>query len=157
MKKTTLLLALALVLSACGPAATGSQDDSSNMDEPVASDQYTPPPADQPYAARPEDGAWARGEVFINLADLLIRESYPLQVALQLEGGLPTPCHQLRVVVSPPDAGNRIMVEAYSVVDPALICVQVIESFSQTVELGAYAGGRYTVYVNGELVGEFDS
>ncbi len=157
MKKITLLLVLALVLSACGPAATGSQGGSPDMDTPVTSDQDTPTPSAPPYAVKAGDANLSRGNVFIDSADLVVRESYPPQISLLLEGGLPTPCHQLRVVVAQPDAENRIMVEAYSVVDPAAICIQVIEAFSQAVEMGTYASGHYSVYVNGELVGEFDS
>ncbi len=157
MKKITFLLVIALALSACGTAATGSGDDSANMDEPVTGGQATPTPSDLPYAVKAGDANLSRGNVFINSAELVVRESYPPQISLLLEGGLPTPCHQLRVVVPQPDAENRIMVEAYSVVDPAAICIQVIENFSQAVEMGTYASGHYTVFVNGKLVGEFDS
>jgi hypothetical protein len=157
MNKITFLLVIAVALSACGPAATGSRDGSPDGDNPVSSDQDTPVPSDLPYAVKAGDANLSRGNVFIDSTDLVIRESYPPQIALVLAGGLPTPCHQLRVVVSPPDLGNRIDVEVYSVVDPAAICIQVIEAFSQTVEMGTYASGHYTVFVNGELAGEFDS
>ena len=36
----------------------------------------------------------AGGAVYIDTADLLIMESYPVQVALHITGNLPTPCHE---------------------------------------------------------------
>jgi hypothetical protein len=153
MKKMLIFLVFSLVLSACGSAGANAPD----MDAPVSNDQDTPAPSDPPYAIKADDVNLTKGNVFIDRTDLVIRESYPPQIALMLEGGLPTPCHELRVVAAQPDAENRIMIEAYSVVDPNKICVQVIEAFSQTVELGTFASGHYTVFLNGEQIGEFDS
>jgi hypothetical protein len=89
--------------------------------------------------------------------DLLIRESFPPQIALTLNGELPTPCHQLRVLVNEPDADNRIDVEAYTVVNPDLACIQVVEPFEATLDLGTYPSGHYSVWVNDEPAAEFDS
>jgi hypothetical protein len=87
----------------------------------------------------------------------LIRESYPPQITLSLQGNLPTPCHNLRAKISEPDAENKINVEVYTVVDPNMMCTQVLKPFQETVELGTFPNGHYSVFVNGELVGEFDS
>ncbi len=35
--------------------------------------------------------------------------------------------------------------------------IQVIEPFATTVSLGTFPAGHYSVYVNNELIGEFDS
>ena len=93
----------------------------------------------------------------IDRSDLLIMESYPIQIALVLQGSLPTPCHQLRVIAKPPDEQNRIQVDVYSVVDPAMVCVQVIELFEVNIGLGSFPTGHYSVWVNEDLVGEFDA
>ncbi len=37
-------------------------------------------------------------------------------------------------------------------VDPEVVCVQVLQQFEETIELGSYTGGSYTVWLNGELV-----
>ena len=95
--------------------------------------------------------------VFIEEQGLLIRESFPPQIALSLSGNLPTPCHQLHANVTPPDAENKIIIDVYSVTDPTLICTQVLSPFTETVELGTYPSGHYAVWVNGALAGEFDS
>lgn len=109
------------------------------------------------YAPKPEDAKLQKGMVFPNLQDsgILLQESFPVQVILVLSGDLPTPCHQLRVKASPPDSENRIQVEAYTVVDPEMICTQVIKPFETQVALGSFKSGKYTVYVNGEYLGEF--
>jgi hypothetical protein len=109
------------------------------------------------YAPKPEDAKLERGMVFLNLEDsgILLQESFPVQVTMVLSGNLPTPCHELRVNASPPDSENRIQVEAYTVVDPEMICTQVIKPFETQVALGSFESGKYTVYVNGEYLGEF--
>lgn len=109
------------------------------------------------YSPKPGDKNLTVGNVFLDIApnDIVLMESYPVQVKLSLHGNLPTPCNQLRVKVSQPDAENRIQVEIYSVVDPNMICTQIIEPFDAQVSLGSYSSGKYTVYVNGEYLGEF--
>jgi len=113
------------------------------------------PPATNPLEPLPDEASMSRGEVSITAQELLIMESYPLQVALLIKGTLPTPCHNLRVEVSEPDIQNIIAVEAYSLVDPDQNCIQVLESFDENIPLGSYPDGSYTVTLNGEEVGEF--
>jgi hypothetical protein len=92
--------------------------------------------------------------VFIDSQDILVMESFPPQYKLSLSGSLPTPCHQLRVKVSEPDAQNRIVVEAYSLVDPEEVCIQVLEPFEANVPLGSFASGEYTVLLNNQEIGQ---
>ena len=118
------------------------------------------PAATPPWAPQPGDAALNRGEVFLDGAEVILLESFPMQARLRLVGSRPTPCHALRVVVSPPDADNAIAVEVYTVVDPSQICTQVLEPFEETIPLGSFPtaehpSGTYTVLVNGELAGEF--
>ena len=93
----------------------------------------------------------------LNSSELLTLESSPLQFTLALKGSLPTPCNQLRVDVSPPDSENKIIVDVYSVVKADEICAQVVEPFEENVPLGSFPAGHYTLWVNGELVTEFDA
>jgi len=116
------------------------------------------PSASEPdYSPKPGDEKLTVGNVFLDIAanDIFSMETNPVQVKLSLHGNLPTPCNQLRVKVSQPDSENRIQVEVYSVVDPDMICTQVIEPFEAQVSLGSFNSGKYTVYVNGEYLGEF--
>jgi hypothetical protein len=110
-----------------------------------------------PLAPLPDDKQLTRGNAFVQESGLLIRESYPPQIALSVSGELPTPCHQLRIAVPTPDPDNKIAVEVYSVVNPDMMCTQVLKPFQEQVELGSFPSGHYSVWVNGELVGEFDS
>jgi hypothetical protein len=112
-------------------------------------------PGARPWQPLPSDAGMARGSVFIDDMALNMLESMPVQVELRLIGSLPTPCHHLRVDVSEPNAKNRIDVEVYSLTDPNLMCIQVLHEFDESFTLGTYPVGTYSVYVNGQLAGEF--
>ena len=146
-----LALLAALVMAACaGAVQPGSPD------EPVGSppDQGGAQPAPAPWEPAAGDEDMSRGEVFVDTQDILVLESFPPQFVLALAGSLPTPCNQLRVRVSDPDAQNRILVEVYSLVDPGQACIQVLEPFEANVPLGSFASGEFTVLINGQEIGQ---
>ncbi len=97
------------------------------------------------------------GAVYINGTDLLVAESYPVQIFLHIMGDLPTPCHELRSQVATPDEQKRIFVTAWSESDPAAMCIQVLEPFDVNIPIGMQgeSDGTYRVWLNAELVGEF--
>jgi len=111
----------------------------------------------QPYAPQPGDSSRERGNAFVDSSELLVMESYPVRIMLVLEGNLPTPCNQLRVVANPPDEQNRLYIDVYSVSDPAETCIQVLDPFEANIGLGSFPSGHYSVWVNDEMTGEFDS
>jgi hypothetical protein len=37
------------------------------------------------------------------------------------------------------------------------MCVQVLQPFDTNISLGSFTPGLYKVYLNGEMIGEFDS
>jgi hypothetical protein len=125
------------------------------MVEPTQRPQ--PGPINNVYLPEQNDVNFSRGQVYIDSSDLLVMESYPVQIALNLKGNLPTPCNRLRVVANPPDEQNRIEIEVYSVIDPEQVCIQVLEPLDANIGLGSFPTGHYSVWVNGEMVGEFDS
>jgi len=161
--KPGIFLLLILLVTSCTPAAGATQDVVSTLSPDIA--VTSPPeqtiPADQPmenpFAPKPDDASLSRGNAFTQEASLVIRESYPPQISLNLAGDLPTPCYQLRVQIGKPGSDNRINIDVYSVVDPDRMCTQVIKPFEASVDLGTFPQGHYSVYVNGELAGEFDS
>jgi hypothetical protein len=130
--KTRLLitLGLAFILSGC------------------AEGMAAPEPTEEPKS---ED----RGQVFIEYSEIVVRESYPMQVSLILRGNLPTPCHELAWEVSEPNKDNEIHVMVASVADPDAICAQVLEPFEVDIPLGDFTEYGYSVWVNEERVGEF--
>jgi len=170
MRKILALIVIALVTVACAPAREPATDPATLPPDTVVTslpviDPTLSAPADQkntgtptmPFSPNPSDTKLERGNVFISESGLMIRESYPVQIALVLSGELPTPCHQLRVHINPPDAENKIQVEVYTVFDPTMNCIQVLKPFQENVELGTFPSGHYTVWVNESQVGEFDS
>lgn len=161
MRFISILLLAVVWMTACASAQTPATEpatvppDTAVTSPPVGSPSQEP--VKNPYAPQPADSSLTRGEVFIQEQGLLIRESYPPQISLSFSGELPTPCHQLRVHVNEPDEKNNINVEAYSVVNPDMMCTQVLEPFQASIDLGTFPSGHYSVLVNGELAGEFDS
>lgn len=166
MKSLSILFTMTLLIVACTQVPMPSQSpvpepNTLPPDAPVTSppQQGLPPreTPDMPFAPKPDDINLSRGIVFINESGLLIRESFPPQITLSLSGDLPTPCHELRVNVQEPDSENIINVEVYSVVDPDLACIQVLEPVQANIDLGTFPGGHYAVRVNGDMLGEFDT
>ena len=103
-----------------------------------------------------DDGELLRGPVYVDEAELAILESFPVQVELVIRGALPTPCARLEWTAEPPDEQGRILVEAYSLQDTALACIQVLQDMEERLPIGSYSEGSYSVWLNGERVGEFD-
>ncbi|NSW52116.1 MAG: DUF333 domain-containing protein [Anaerolineae bacterium] len=99
------------------------------------------------------------GGLAIAETEVLIAESFPVQVTLHVSGDMPTPCHQLAVEIRPPDDDNVIMVVLSSwQEDNGLACAQVMTPFFSniTIPIDELAEGAYTVWVNGYEVGEFN-
>ncbi|HXF84322.1 MAG TPA: hypothetical protein VNK49_02955 [Anaerolineales bacterium] len=151
MRYSIPLILVIFLIAACTPSPDTA------VTSPAQDATASAPPMEQPFAPKPDDANFLRVPVTVQSASLLVRESYPPQIALALSGELPTPCHQLRVAVKEPDAENKIVIEVYSVISPETICIQVIKSFEETVELGTFSPGHYSVWVNGEMIGEFDA
>jgi hypothetical protein len=61
----------------------------------------------------------------------------------------------LRAEVSEADNQNNIYVELWSLSEPGVVCVQMLQSFETSIPLGSYPAGDYSVFVNGEKAGEF--
>lgn len=139
------------------PPATGPTPEPTSPDDPVVSpaDPQVPvTPEPQPWQPVPGDKDLKQGNVFIEGHDILVLEKFPPEFLLNLNGNLPTPCHELRVEVSEPDEEDRIHVMVYSLVDPGQICTQVLKPFDVSVSLGTFSSGKYAVWMNGEEIGE---
>jgi len=184
MKRSSLfvMLILGLLLAACGtaPADQGADQNGNNPPEtPYPGPRYITAPTSTPwypgpgtpgapvngasmtsgFEPQPSDASLSRSQVFLELdsGELITMDSTPLQVTAVLTGNLPDPCHQLRVVVTPANSEKRIDIEVYSLTDPSVACTTVLSPFVARIPLGGYFGGQFSVYVNGELFGEFDS
>ncbi len=124
----------------------------------LSSTTSTISPSNASYSPRAGDEKLKRDTAFVDYANsyIFIPASNPTQVYVVLRGYLPDPCHQLRVAISPTDAMNTISMQVYSLVDPSVSCVTVVQAFNVTIPLGTFASGHYTVLVNGRILGEFD-
>jgi len=149
-------------MASCAPLSDANTNPNSlppdtAVTNPPGNDLSTNEPNNNPLSPKPGDEKLTRGDVFLNQASLVIRESYPPQISLDISGDLPTPCHQLRVEIAAPDTENKITMDIYSVVNASMVCTQVLEPFHAYIDLGTFPSGHYSVWVNGELAGEFDS
>src|SRR5690349_9463615 len=111
---------------------------------------------DNPYAPRSGDAGLKRADAFLISINLTERTDLdPTRVELDLFGSLLSICNELRVDASIPNDQYQILVEVYSVVNPNLKCENVFQQFEASVLFGVYSPGRYTVWVNGGLIGDF--
>ncbi len=143
-----------LILSACA-SRTEIQPTETIIIEPtiVIIEETSTPPAYLPISS---DSGLTKAKVMIDSASLVFTADEPAQVELFLSGHLPTPCHELRIHIPEPDEEGNIMIEAYSLTEPDVLCEQVLRKFNETVVLGTYPRGSYLVWVNGGVVGNFD-
>jgi hypothetical protein len=101
-------------------------------------------------AAAPTDAE----PVFVESTDILLLESFPVQVVLRVTGKLPTPCHTPAWAVN--DLGDTIEVDLWSTSDPEALCVTVLEPFDVPISLGSYESADIYVVLNGESVGRIE-
>lgn len=98
---------LVAVLSACGSQAQAAS----------ATLKF-----DNPYAPQPGDSDLMAGEITVDSASVFLAESQPPQVMVSFAYFQPTPCYQLRVEASDPDAQNQINLKAYAVAEKDKPC-----------------------------------
>ncbi len=166
------LTIIAVLLAACGtelvqPPATEAPKGPPPTKAPLLADQSPDAPISNetpsaveatpsPLEPLPDEEKMIHGGAFVESAEVVLLESNPVQVNLVVKGTLPTPCHFLRAEVGEPDENGRIDVKLYSLTEPGVICIQVLQPFETTIPLGSYPGGSYTVYVNGKEAGKFE-
>ena len=149
--KRHVYLFLVLFLSACIAQPTPEST-------PISDAPFVIELEDNPYAPKPEDISMQIGGVVLTSLDLAEQaDSVPVRVNLILLGSLPRTCDELRIDVAYPDEQYRIVVEVYSLVNTNVKCENVFQQFEAAVLLGVYSAGRYNVWVNNELVGDFVS
>ena len=140
-----LFVLAAFPFTACSPKATPS---SAIMTQ-----------GNNPYAPQSSDSVLIRGEITVDSAALTVAETQSLQVILNFAYFQPTPCHQLRVEVSQPDAQNRIDISAYTVAEKNKVCtlMALATPLQASLNLGSFSSGHYVVFLNNTQIGEFDS
>ncbi len=140
---------LALLLSACIAQPTPEATSTPAIPQVITAE-------DNPYSPLPGDASLRLAGVVLDSINLVERSDLaPTRVELNLFGSLPSVCNQLRVEVSPPNEQYQIFVEVYSLINPNLSCDNVFQQFEDSVLLGQYSPGKYTVWINKGYIGDF--
>lgn len=125
---------------------------------PTAAPPYRITPDENPHEPQVEDVGQQVATVTITSVSLV--ESYefsPPRAMLGITGYMPSVCNELRVEISPPDEEYNVFIEVYSLVNPDIQCDNVFQHFETNILLGTYSPGRYPVWVNRNLMGDFVS
>ncbi len=156
-KEFGIIFVLAFALAGCTSAVPPNPELEFTL-EPTNVVEEQPEITETPPAYLPQvgDGDLDRANAITSSIYLLFSESTPAEVILHISGYLPTPCHELRIFVHPPDEENLVNVDVYSVTEPNLDCEQVLRAFDVRVNLGTYPTGSYWVWVNDGRIGNFD-
>ena len=142
-----LLLLLILVMGAvvaCTPAENDAPTATPTLDPdaPVSSDDPTTEPVEQ--------GDLIIGTAIVNSVDLLMLESFPLQMTATINGDFPDGCTTLGAVQQE-RIGNVINMTIGTSRPAGSMCTQALVPFTENVSVDIYGlpAGEYTVNVNG--------
>ena len=143
VKRNLILMLVIALLSACGPKAAAT---------PVFQ-------GDNPYAPQADDNNLMVGDLTIDSSSVSLAKSQPPQVMVNFAYFQPTPCYQLRVEISAPDADMHIALKAYAVAEKNKPCalMALATPLQASLNLGSFPSGHYVVLLNGNQIGEFDS
>jgi inhibitor of cysteine peptidase len=102
--------------------------------------------------AMPADQAVTTGKASVQSIEILIMESFPVQIAVLARGELPDACTEIDQVDQRVDPeAQALWVEITTVRPTDLACIQVLAPFEERIPLDVYGlpAGTYTVDVNG--------
>ncbi|MCG8416030.1 MAG: hypothetical protein MI746_17580 [Pseudomonadales bacterium] len=93
----------------------------------------------------------AQNLVNVDSIEVLIMESFPVQVSVAVSGNLSVPCVELLPAAVARKDSVFTVILAETVLGPAETCIAIIEPFETNVSLDVLglAAGDYTVVVNG--------
>lgn len=143
----SLLLVLLISLAACGPAARGGEP-AADPDTPVSSDDPAAAPREEPSDGA--SGEMIAGEAAVESIQIMILESFPVQVRVQVEGYLSDGCTALdETAVTREEDAFFVTMTTRRPVDA--VCTEALVPFTESVPLdvAGLEAGEYTVDVNG--------
>jgi hypothetical protein len=108
---------------------------------------YAPAPA---VPTEPSDDGVVEGVAAVESIDILILESFPVQVQVVARGNLPDGCTTLNEVTVE-RTGNSFQVTITTVRPVGMACTEALVPFEKVIPLDVYGlpAGTYTVIVNG--------
>lgn len=151
MKSLRLLMLTVLLLTSCTTLPTP---------EPTATVvvPYRITPDENPFAPELADVNWQVATVTIMSVGLSEQYEFsPPRAMLSLVGYMPSVCNELRVNINPPDEEFNLYIDVYSLINPDVQCDNVFQQFETSILLGTYSPGRYAVWINNVLMGDFVS
>jgi len=140
LQNLVLLLIVAVVVTACGGQPT---------ETPAAS-------AAEPIVAPTPSGDTVHGEAVVDSVDILILESFPVQIQVLARGNLPDGCTEIDQIIR--ERQDQTFTVTITTARPAdAMCTQALVPFEETFSLDVYGlrAGTYTVDVNG-VTGTFE-
>ncbi|MCI0398332.1 MAG: hypothetical protein L0332_05935 [Chloroflexi bacterium] len=158
------VVGLLLILAACmpgagqGPTETPAPAQATatqvGADEPVSSDDPTVTPAATETPAG--EGEVIIGQATVENIDILILESFPVQVHVLVRGYVGDGCTEIDEIQTTPE-GNAFMVTITTKRPAEAVCTQILVGFEETIPLdvAGLPAGTYTVNVNG-VTGTFE-
>jgi len=110
-------------------------------------------PADEPTATTVPsggDGQPALGTAQVDSIEIVILESFPVQIHVLARGHLPDSCTTIDQITEEQD-GDTFRVTITTARPEGEVCAQVLTPFEENIPLDVYglAAGTYTVDVNG--------
>lgn len=163
LRRHSLAVLPVIAMLAMGSVACGSDGETSSGITQTGITTATDPVTDTTAGTRPEPveetTTTTTGEAeptagdppaYIRNVDVLILESFPPQVSVEIEGDHPTPCHETFTEVTEDGSDYTVLVSSVAP-EPGSACAQVLEPFEVVVPIGnGFEPGDYTVTVNGE-------
>ncbi len=148
-KRLSFILAFAFLLAGCATARAATAMPSPTPASISGNEQYAP---------QPGDNALVSDTVEFDSAEIAKSGSSTSPVQADIAYRLPTPCHQLRAIVSPADSSGRINIKMYSLMKPNTACtlMALATPLHVPLSLGSLPAGHYSVYVNEVKAVEFD-
>lgn len=142
---------IAIFISGCIPIPTPTPT-------PTSAPPYRITPDKNPFEPQLEDVS--RQVATVIITSVVFSEQYeynPPRAAIRFVGNMPSVCNELRIDISEPDKEYNVFIEVYSLINPDVQCDNVFQQFEASVLMGTYSPGRYYVWVNGALAGDFVS
>lgn len=139
---SALLVASVLLMASCQPVLPKPVD----PDQPVSSDD---PPA--PTASISDNDKYVISEMtYIDSIDVLVLESWPLQVNAVIKGNLPDGCTVIHQVQNQID-GTVFNIKIFTIREKEAFCTEALVPFEEVVPLDVYGlpAGTYTVKAYG--------
>jgi hypothetical protein len=94
------------------------------------------------------------GSVMIKSIKFSIPEG-AVEPEIRFLGTVPTQCNKLIFKVDPIDAKNQIIIHVFTTSNLKAACLKMAEPFDQTIRLSKIPTGSYTVWFNGNKLGEY--